>query len=329
VQPPAAAALDLIGKSLIAQSSEQTGKPIDLDALAKYRKSIEETRREVGVKAREADQTANTLFASIPSTQDAAGAEARMVQIDAALTEIKMAVHVERTAAIQDRDRGIEAARERFEAERMLALDRHQKAVSLIEHQEAEACSLLKQEAAGLAAKIESVKKAKGAREMIDQMRARYREHQGKYDLFTAVLELLDAARKAKLAALPLDGVTLDENGPLVDGVRWEDVNTARLVEVAVQHACLRPGQLNLIVEDDAEHLDSETERMLLDALQEAGYQTILAMVDDSSPLSIQVEKPKASQAARPGQCAFCDEGVPAADCQHQTVVGEVECLNK
>jgi hypothetical protein len=240
-----------------------------------------------------------------------------------------MAVRVERTAALQDEGREIEAARAKFDAEKEAIQKRKMDAVSLIEHQEAEACSLLKQEAAGLAAKVEAVKKAKGAREMIDQMRARYREHQGKYDLFTAVLELLDAARRAKLAALPLDGVTFGDDGPLVDNVRWQDVNTARLVEVAVQHACLRPGQLNLIVEDDFEHADSSTQEMLIGALIESGYQVIVCSVDDSSPLSIQVDRSASKQAARPGQCAFCDEGVPASNCQHKTAAGDAECLAK
>ena len=105
----------------------------------------------------------------------------------------------------------------------------------------------------------------------------------------TRALDALDAHRRRLLANLPVPGLEIDGTTTRVDGKPFDQVNTARRLEVAVALACLRTKRLPIVFVDDAEHLDSEHLAALKAELTKRGVQAFVARVDDG-PFNIASE---------------------------------------
>lgn len=271
-------------------SGAMNGAALDLDGLAKLRKQIEDSRRAVGVQAKEADGRARGLLASITGDDDVAAAKARAAELGDELRHIEQAQATEKEGI--DADYAAEERAAREELQRKLADITERKAVALTNLM----ADVTKereprlQEAAILRERIRAAENQGILKAQAERERKTHQEHQSKYDQFTCALELIDGARKAKLDNLPIPGVTFENGDVLVNGVRWQDVNLASRVSVAVQNATLGKGKLDLILWDDGEHLDTDTDRMLVDALKGAGYQVMTCQVVDGAPLTITTE---------------------------------------
>ena len=134
--------------------------------------------------------------------------------------------------------------------------------------------------------RIEEIKKVAAGMES-DAEEAKRKSHE-----LTSVLKSIEAYKARLCDNLPISGLSVVDGEILIDGVPWEQVNTARQIDVAVQVSALRAKdqQLKIIWVDDAEHLDSESLEMLKVAIEKHGMQPFLARVSDSE-LTIKTEK--------------------------------------
>jgi hypothetical protein len=104
----------------------------------------------------------------------------------------------------------------------------------------------------------------------------------GEADLLTVALQRLDAYKAAMVEHLPIDGLDITEGKITVYGVPWDQVNTARKYDIAMQIACLRFGdKFRPIFADGIEALDSDNFQIFCDTLERYNAQAFLAMVDD------------------------------------------------
>lgn len=280
IQPPALVALAKI---------RETWPPnkVDLEGIDKYQKTIEESRRKVGQERDECQKGADALSKSIPAVEDGEAARKKLAEVDARLRSIYQAEQEAVVANVKSFSQARAEAQAEFDRKISLLKQLEYDKKGEIDLEYIPQVEAAKSEQAVLREKVSAADRAAGAREQIGKLRDRYRQHDAAYSVFSAALDLLKAAKAQKLEHLPIPGLSFDDGEVSVDGVRWQDVNTARLVEVAVQHAALRPGELNLMVEDDAEHLDEDTQRMLSEALVGAGYQVIYAEVLKGQPLTV------------------------------------------
>ena len=73
-----------------------------------------------------------------------------------------------------------------------------------------------------------------------------------------------------------------------VDGIEWRNVNTSRLIEIAVQLCTLLAGELGIVFIDNFEHCDAEMQQLLIQGLVAAGFQLFAAIVSDDPELTIE-----------------------------------------
>lgn len=284
--------------------------PLSLDGLNRLRKQIEETRRRVGVDARDAEGAVNKLCKSLPAEDIGDAVLARADNLASEMMASGQRESAELEGIRGDAQVAIEAAKDDFskrERELREELDRklhdltveRTKYLEAITKAEREASDEIRKKYAPEHARLNSewaaakeqaaaYERAKGARETIEQMRQRCKEKSLEYERWTQVIEAIDGIKKRKLDDLPVPGVVVEGDRVLIDGVAWEHVNTARRVGVAMQICAARAGTLPFMIIDDAEHLDSETWEELKQAAVDGGFQVIAARVSDG-PLSIEM----------------------------------------
>jgi hypothetical protein len=99
------------------------------------------------------------------------------------------------------------------------------------------------------------------------------------------VLDKIDALKRKALESLPIRGLEFDGEqfcDRLPTGlVPWDEINTARRIEIALQIAALKAGALKFLVLDDAEHLDAEGMEALKSAAKAMGFQVVAARVEE------------------------------------------------
>jgi len=106
----------------------------------------------------------------------------------------------------------------------------------------------------------------------------------------TDALKALDAYKASMCSGLPVPGLEIQGNEILVDGVKWDQLNTSKQIEVAVKVATLRgkDKKLNIVLVDGAEALDAESLKLLREHLEAEKAQAFAAMVSNG-PLEVKV----------------------------------------
>jgi len=294
--------------------------PLDLDGLKKYIAQVTEQRRRIGQTRDDAEGAVNRLVKSLPDDDgtDYADAlehaEAYRLDIERAIGARKLEIEQQSKDAIAEAERifrdakdavnsDIDARIRELEKERQSRTAEAQKnrdeSRSRIDAARADELRALNEQAqpaieknagdiATLKAKIEGTQRAKFQREEIERQRATLADAARKYDLLTEALKYLDSLRETRLKELPIPGLVVEGEQVLLGGVPWQNVNTAKRVEVALQLCTLRSGELGIVFLDDAEHLDSETRALLEQGIAEAGFQLVEAIVSDQDSLKIE-----------------------------------------
>lgn len=111
----------------------------------------------------------------------------------------------------------------------------------------------------------------------------------GQSERLTEALDALDRYKAKLCENLPIEGLDVADNKVKVNGVPWEQLNTATHYKIGVQVACLRQkskGLTPFVIVDRIEQLDSEHFSLLENELKEQGAIAFMAKVDDI-PLSI------------------------------------------
>jgi hypothetical protein len=96
-------------------------------------------------------------------------------------------------------------------------------------------------------------------------------------------LNAIDEYKANMCSDLPIPGLEINGKEVFVNGVPWDQLNTAQQIEIAVKIAVLRSrGQkLKIVMVDGAEALDQESFELLREHLEKEGVQAFVGMVDN------------------------------------------------
>ncbi len=123
--------------------------------------------------------------------------------------------------------------------------------------------------------------KRQQALETIKQMEADLEQLEKDAAAQTKALTDIEAYKAQLLSDLPIPGVEIIDGEIYRDGVQFDRLNTAQQVEVAVEIAILRAGELKLACVDGLELLDSATFEAFRDRALESGLQLFVTRVSD------------------------------------------------
>jgi energy-coupling factor transporter ATP-binding protein EcfA2 len=136
---------------------------------------------------------------------------------------------------------------------------------------------------AALRAQADAAAKARALYDQAAQFDAEAAQLEAESGRLSAALEGLDAHRRRMAQDLPIPGLSIEDRVIRVNGIPYEQLNSAQRVRIAVQVATLRAkGQrLPVVFVDGAEALDREHFEALVAELKAAGVQAFLAKVTD------------------------------------------------
>jgi len=105
-------------------------------------------------------------------------------------------------------------------------------------------------------------------------------------------IEAVDATRREMASNLPIPGLSIEGKQIMVDGVPFDQLNTAKRMETAVRVSCLRARKhpLPVVWVDGAEALDSENFKELTKHLEKEGVQAFIGKVDEGELTTTVVE---------------------------------------
>jgi hypothetical protein len=269
-----------------------------LDELQVLRDGLYKSRTAANTSARDAEGTVKSLNAALPD-EDGKDWQAALVALDAERTDIEGQITDAEKAAAEAcsadeaeivRDITDRIAALQQEKESRLQVVREVKAAKLkkIADVAKPERDRLAGECATARANATAQAKAAGARESINAMRAKVRRHFEESERLTAQIEALDDLRKRKMDSLPIEGVTVVDGEMFVDGVKFDQLNTAGLAALCIRLARLnKSGSLPFMVADRSECFDAEVWPDLCEAVEKAGIQVLAARVTDG-PLKVE-----------------------------------------
>lgn len=141
----------------------------------------------------------------------------------------------------------------------------------------------------------EQTAKLQALKDQADKFAAEADSLHGMSDRLTVGLGALDIYKAKLLEQLPIPGLEVQGKDIAINGVPFDQVNTAEQIKIAVQLAVLRAkGQrLPVLFVDGAERLDAEAFKVLIQELEATGVQTFISRVTTGD---LQIERlPRAS----------------------------------
>jgi len=127
------------------------------------------------------------------------------------------------------------------------------------------------------------------ARKLVHRLQSEAAELEERSRYFSRALDKLEDLKRSVMEKTPIKGVTIQDGEILVDGVPFDRVNEARRIQVAIEVARLRAGDLPLVLIDDAEHFDSVNMEKFRAAAARAGLQIVAARVSNED-LTVRAE---------------------------------------
>ena len=99
----------------------------------------------------------------------------------------------------------------------------------------------------------------------------------------TEALRTLDNYRAAMCSNLPVPGLDITDNVVTVNGIKWDQLNTAQRIRIATKIACLRleKQRFKVVFVDGAEALDSDSFAAMVEELKAADAQAFIGRVED------------------------------------------------
>lgn len=141
---------------------------------------------------------------------------------------------------------------------------------------------------AGVQAKLEQIEELQKqharfelTKQNIARMNSELHELKVESRQYTEALENLDAYKAELLESLPIPGLEIADGKLLRYGIPFDRLNAAQQVEIAIEIAKLRAGELGLICVDGLELLDNEHYMALCASAAESGLQMIVSRVGD------------------------------------------------
>lgn len=233
-------------------------------------------------------KAAHTL--ALSTIASAFQAKAKKLRADLDAESASMRAEVERQIALKAAavSAEIEILREADEAE-MSAADKAKETAEVALSEQRSLLSVAREDLARLRAEAESGIKARALQEQAESFETQADTLKAKQDRLTDSIDALDLFRRRLLDNLPIKGLEIEGGAVMkVDGVPYDQVNTARKLQIAVDVACLRAsGPLPLVFVDGAEALDSKSFDALVAELGKRPVQAMLARVSDA-PFSVE-----------------------------------------
>ena len=147
----------------------------------------------------------------------------------------------------------------------------------------------------------ENVAKREQAIATIDQMEAEATTLEAQAETQTQALADIDSYKADLLASLPIPGVEVRDGEIFRDGVQFDRLNTAQQVEIAVEIAKLRAGELGVTCCDGLELLDEQRYAAFKTAAMKSGLQLFVTRVGDGDfSLSTSGEQSAPAAVAKP-----------------------------
>ena len=88
-------------------------------------------------------------------------------------------------------------------------------------------------------------------------------------------------------ATIPIQGLTVKDGVPLINGLPISNLSDGELLELCVDITVNKPGQLGIILVDGAERLDDKSRAALYRRCKDKGLQLIATRVSDSNELEV------------------------------------------
>ena len=107
-----------------------------------------------------------------------------------------------------------------------------------------------------------------------------------------AMTSKIDTARELpgeilKTAVIPVEGLTVEDGVPLINGLPISNLSDGELLELCIDVTISKPGQLQIVLIDGAERLDSASRQKLYDKCKSKGLQLIATRVTDSEEMEV------------------------------------------
>jgi len=90
-----------------------------------------------------------------------------------------------------------------------------------------------------------------------------------------------------KTAIIPIDGLTVENGIPLINGLPISNLSDGELLELCVDVSVQKPGNLQIILVDGAEKLDAKSRETLYAKCKAKGLQLIATRVTDSDVMEV------------------------------------------
>lgn len=133
----------------------------------------------------------------------------------------------------------------------------------------------------GISGNRDAIAKRQATLETIETMDKELGELEKDAETATDALTRIDEFKADMLADLPIPGLEVKDGDIYRDGVQFDRLNTAQQVEIAVEIAKLRAGELKLLAVDGLELLDTEHYEEFKAQILDSGFQLIVARVSD------------------------------------------------
>lgn len=275
-----------------------------IDLIETIKKAVFDQRTGVNRAARDKEGAINQLRATLPDeVPDAPATDASLL---AKLDQIDQARDAE-LARIDIKMAGIQAdydARAQVYRDRIAAIQREfdEDTIQLAgvkakaDSSRADARSEHAQARAGVQAQLTNIEEAQKQHARFSQTKENVARMAGELDglkeeagRYTEALEALDAYKAELLASLPIPGMEITEGSLYRYGIPFDRLNTAQQVEIAIEIAKLRAGELGLICVDGLELLDEKHYEAFRELAAASGLQLIVSRVGTGA-LTVETE---------------------------------------
>jgi DNA repair exonuclease SbcCD ATPase subunit len=144
-----------------------------------------------------------------------------------------------------------------------------------------EALMPINQALAAIRANRDAAAKREQTQKVIKTMEDDLKDLQADATKQTEAIDAIDAYKEELLASMPIPGIEVRDGEIWRHGINFDRLNTAQQVEIAVNIAEMRVGDLRLVCLDGCELLDSDHLAELEQQTQDAGLQVFVTRVTD------------------------------------------------
>lgn len=238
-----------------------------LDMIADIRKQIFEERTDVNRSAKEKQATVKQLDETITNIES---------DVDQLKTEISV-LEGRKEQMQKQKNEFAEKLREEYQ-QQLTELD----AAFISQYEPVNDLLITKR------AKVEGAISATKTKQIIAQTAEAARQQVEYLEQLTQCITNLDALVKDLQAELPIAGLEIKEGEIYKDGVVFDRLNAQKQIELAVEIACRKIGELEFMIVDGIERLDTEHFEAFKDVVAKGNIQMIMTKVADNAVLAVE-----------------------------------------